>query len=72
VRAGRCYRSYGFVESGRPRTMERDPAITEIEPGCPLAAEADTRPISRRAPGVVSNRRSSVTALMVSVCLQPR
>jgi GNAT superfamily N-acetyltransferase len=32
----------GFVETGRPRTMERDPAITEIEPGCPLAAEAPT------------------------------
>jgi hypothetical protein len=30
------------------------------------------RPISQHAPGVVTNRRSSVSALMVSVCLQPR
>jgi ribosomal protein S18 acetylase RimI-like enzyme len=37
VRAGRCYRSYGFVETGRRRTMDRDPAITEIELGYPLS-----------------------------------
>jgi ribosomal protein S18 acetylase RimI-like enzyme len=37
VRAGRCYRSYGFVETGRRRTMDRDPAITEIELGYSLS-----------------------------------
>jgi hypothetical protein len=38
-----------------------------------ISAEAlRPRPISRRARGAVSNRRSSVTALMVSVCPQPR
>jgi ribosomal protein S18 acetylase RimI-like enzyme len=37
LRAGRCYRSYGFVETGRRRTMDRDPAITEIELGYPLS-----------------------------------
>jgi ribosomal protein S18 acetylase RimI-like enzyme len=36
VRAGRSYRSYGFVETGRRRTMDRDPAIAEIELGCLL------------------------------------
>jgi ribosomal protein S18 acetylase RimI-like enzyme len=31
IRATRSYRSYGFVETGRRRTMDRDPSITEIE-----------------------------------------
>jgi hypothetical protein len=33
----RCYRAYRFVETGRRRTMDRDPAITEIELGYPLS-----------------------------------
>jgi ribosomal protein S18 acetylase RimI-like enzyme len=37
VRAGRSYRTYGFVETGRRRTMDRDPAITEIELTYPLS-----------------------------------
>jgi ribosomal protein S18 acetylase RimI-like enzyme len=36
VRATRSYRSYGFVETGRRRTLERDPSITEIEFAYPL------------------------------------
>ena len=28
---------YGFVETGRRRTMDRDPAITEIALGYPLS-----------------------------------
>jgi ribosomal protein S18 acetylase RimI-like enzyme len=36
VRAARCYRSYGFVETGRRRLMDRDPSITEIELAYPL------------------------------------
>ena len=31
IRAARAYRSYGFVETGERRTLERDPKITEIE-----------------------------------------
>jgi ribosomal protein S18 acetylase RimI-like enzyme len=31
TRAVRCFREYGFVETGGQRTMERDPSITEIE-----------------------------------------
>jgi ribosomal protein S18 acetylase RimI-like enzyme len=33
LRAASCYRSYGFVETGRRRAMERDPTIIEIELG---------------------------------------
>ena len=29
--AARCYRRYGFVETGRRWPMERDPRLTEIE-----------------------------------------
>jgi ribosomal protein S18 acetylase RimI-like enzyme len=36
VRATRSYRSYGFSETGRRRTLERDPSITEIEFAYPL------------------------------------
>jgi ribosomal protein S18 acetylase RimI-like enzyme len=36
LRAASCYRSYGFVETGRRRGMERDPTIIEIELGLPL------------------------------------
>ena len=35
-RAANCYRSYGFVETGRRRPMERDRTIIEIELGYPL------------------------------------
>jgi ribosomal protein S18 acetylase RimI-like enzyme len=31
VRATRCYHSYGFVETGRRRLMDRDPSTTEVE-----------------------------------------
>jgi ribosomal protein S18 acetylase RimI-like enzyme len=41
IRATRSYRSYGFVETGRRRTLERDPSITEIEFAYPLTR---TRP----------------------------
>jgi ribosomal protein S18 acetylase RimI-like enzyme len=41
IRATRSYRSYGFVETGRRRTLERDPGITEIEFAYPLTR---TRP----------------------------
>jgi ribosomal protein S18 acetylase RimI-like enzyme len=37
IRATRSYRSYGFVETGRRRTLDRDPNITEIEFAYPLA-----------------------------------
>jgi ribosomal protein S18 acetylase RimI-like enzyme len=37
IRATRSYRSYGFVETGRRRPMDRDPSITEIEFAYPLA-----------------------------------
>jgi ribosomal protein S18 acetylase RimI-like enzyme len=36
IRAARTYRSYGFVETGRRRTLDRDPRITEIELEYPL------------------------------------
>ena len=36
TRAARSYRSYGFVETGRRRRMDRDPSITEIELVYPL------------------------------------
>jgi len=36
VRAARCYRSYGFVETGRRRLMDRDLSITQIELQYPL------------------------------------
>jgi ribosomal protein S18 acetylase RimI-like enzyme len=36
IRAARAYRSYGFVETGRRRTLDRDPSITEIELEYPL------------------------------------
>ena len=41
IRATRSYRLYGFVETGRRRTLERDPSITEIEFAYPLTG---TRP----------------------------
>jgi ribosomal protein S18 acetylase RimI-like enzyme len=41
IRATRSYRSYGFVETGRRRTLDRDPSITEIEFAYPLTR---TRP----------------------------
>jgi hypothetical protein len=31
LRAASCYRSDGFVETGRRHAMERDPTIMEIE-----------------------------------------
>jgi hypothetical protein len=37
IRATRSYRSYGFVETGRRRPMDRDPSIIEIEFAYPLA-----------------------------------
>jgi ribosomal protein S18 acetylase RimI-like enzyme len=37
IRATRSYRSYGFVETGRRRTLDRDSSITEIEFAYPLA-----------------------------------
>ncbi len=36
IRAARAYRSYGFMETGRRRTLDRDPSITEIELEYPL------------------------------------
>jgi ribosomal protein S18 acetylase RimI-like enzyme len=36
IRATRFYRSYGFVATGRRRSLERDPRITEIEFAYPL------------------------------------
>ena len=36
IRAARTYRSYGFVETGRRRPLDRDPSITEIELEYPL------------------------------------
>jgi ribosomal protein S18 acetylase RimI-like enzyme len=41
IRATRSYRSYGFSETGRRRTLDRDASITEIEFAYPLAR---TRP----------------------------
>jgi ribosomal protein S18 acetylase RimI-like enzyme len=43
MRAARCYRWYGFVETGRRRLMDRDPSITEIELAYPLPAERSLR-----------------------------
>jgi ribosomal protein S18 acetylase RimI-like enzyme len=36
IRAARAYRSYGFVETGRRRALDRNPSITEIELEYPL------------------------------------
>jgi ribosomal protein S18 acetylase RimI-like enzyme len=36
IRATRSYLSYGFTETGRRRTLDRDPSITEIEFAYPL------------------------------------
>jgi ribosomal protein S18 acetylase RimI-like enzyme len=36
IRAALAYRSYGFMETGRRRTLDRDPSITEIELEYPL------------------------------------
>lgn len=36
IRATRFYRSYGFVETGRRRALDRDPSITEVELAYPL------------------------------------
>jgi GNAT superfamily N-acetyltransferase len=36
LRAARSYRSYGFVETGERRGMDRDPTIIEIELAYPL------------------------------------
>jgi ribosomal protein S18 acetylase RimI-like enzyme len=36
IPAARTYRSYGFVETGRRRILDRDPSITEIELEYPL------------------------------------
>jgi GNAT superfamily N-acetyltransferase len=41
--ATRSYHSYGFVETGRRRLMDRDPSITEIELEYPLPAEQAIR-----------------------------
>ena len=38
--AVRSYRSYGFVETGRQRVMDRDPTITEVELAYALADES--------------------------------
>lgn len=38
LRATRSYRSYGFSETGRRRTLDRDPSITEIEFAYPLSS----------------------------------
>jgi GNAT superfamily N-acetyltransferase len=38
--AVRSYRSYGFVETGRKRGMDRDPTITEVELGYALTDES--------------------------------
>ena len=40
LRAVRSYRSYGFVETGRQRVMDRDPTITEVELGYALTDES--------------------------------
>ena len=41
IRATRSYRSYGFVATGRRRSLERDPSITEIEFAYPLSRGRD-------------------------------
>jgi ribosomal protein S18 acetylase RimI-like enzyme len=43
IRATRSYRSYGFVETGRRRTLDRDPSITEIEFAYPLTRSRPSR-----------------------------
>jgi hypothetical protein len=53
----------------RLRSLREEPAAYEYRVS---AEQLRRRRISHRAPSIVSNRRSSVTALMVSVCLQPR
>jgi GNAT superfamily N-acetyltransferase len=40
LRALHSYRSYGFVETGRQRVMDRDPTITEVELAYALADES--------------------------------
>jgi GNAT superfamily N-acetyltransferase len=42
-RVTRSYHSYGFVETGRRRLMDRDPGITEIELAYPLPAAQAVR-----------------------------
>jgi ribosomal protein S18 acetylase RimI-like enzyme len=42
VRAIRFYRSYGFVTTGRRRSLGRDPRIIEIEYECPLPGTRHT------------------------------
>jgi ribosomal protein S18 acetylase RimI-like enzyme len=42
-RATRSYHSFGFVETGRRRLMDRDRGITEIELAYPLPAEQAIR-----------------------------
>jgi ribosomal protein S18 acetylase RimI-like enzyme len=36
IGAAHAYRSYGFVETGRRRSLDRDPTITELELAYPL------------------------------------
>jgi ribosomal protein S18 acetylase RimI-like enzyme len=43
IRATCAYRSYGFVETGRRRTLDRDPSITEIEFAYPLTRRRPSR-----------------------------
>jgi ribosomal protein S18 acetylase RimI-like enzyme len=43
IHAARSYRSYGFIETGRQRMMDRDPSIIEIELAYPLPPERATR-----------------------------
>jgi ribosomal protein S18 acetylase RimI-like enzyme len=43
LRAARSYRSYGFIETGRRRAMDRDPTIIEIELAYPLTDGAKDR-----------------------------
>jgi ribosomal protein S18 acetylase RimI-like enzyme len=43
TRATRSYHSYGFIETGRRRLMDRDPSITEIELEYPLPTEQAIR-----------------------------
>jgi ribosomal protein S18 acetylase RimI-like enzyme len=43
IHASRSYRSYGFIETGRRRRMDRDPSIIEIELAYPLPADGATR-----------------------------
>jgi ribosomal protein S18 acetylase RimI-like enzyme len=42
IRATRSYRSYGFVATGRRRSLERDPSINEIEFAYPLTEKRHT------------------------------